>query len=85
MFGREPVIIIAALAALIQGIAIFLFSDTTISQEAIGTWLAPLITLIASFFARRKVMPTKTIEEAGHIPEMISAKAARNRGDVSEF
>lgn len=75
MFGREPVLIAAALAAILQGVGILWTNDVAFQLLGWEAWLAPLVTLLAGALARRKVVPVKTIEKAGLTPESVKRRA----------
>lgn len=75
MFGREPVIIAASIAALIQAGVIFVTGDLTVSTVSYESWLLPVVTVVGGLLGRRKVMPTATIEKAGLSPEAVKARA----------
>lgn len=66
MFGREPAVIAAAIAAVIQGVLILLHNDAA-SPPLAGAevWLTPVITLIAGLFTRHKVVPVQKLEDNG--------------------
>lgn len=76
MYGREPVLIAAALAAILQGVWMLISNDASVDTSAWGGALVPLVTLAAGWLARRKVMPVKTIKEAGLSPASVKAAAA---------
>lgn len=63
MFGKEPAIIAAALAAIIQGLVILFTEEQTIDQDDILPWLVPVVTLLAGWLTRRKVVPVTRLEE----------------------
>lgn len=71
--GREPAIIIAALAAIIQGVLIFVTSDPSYDASEI---LTPLLTMLVGLWVRQKVVPVKTIKEAGLHPSEVKERAA---------
>lgn len=71
---REPVVLAAALAAILQGVWIFVSNDplaTGISAD----WLMPLVTVAAGWFGRRKSIPVQTVKDAGISPEAIQTRA----------
>lgn len=54
---REPAVIAAALAAIIQGVLIFTTNDATVDTSSWVAFLIPAVTVVAGFFIRRKVTP----------------------------
>lgn len=72
MFGREPAIIAGALAGIIQGI--LLFAGIEVPENLEGMLLI-LVTLLAAVFVRAKVMPVKTINQAGLTTDTVQARA----------
>lgn len=73
---KEPAIIVAALAAIIQGVLIYVTSDPTYDASEI---LTPVLTLIVGALVRQKVMPVATVKEAGLHPSDIKERAADPR------
>lgn len=51
---REPAVIIAALAALVQGVAIYTTGDAGVDTS----WLLPILTVVAGVLTRQRVSPT---------------------------
>lgn len=75
MLGREPAIIAASVAAVLQGIYIFVTQDSGATLAGLELWLVPVVTFLAGLFTRQKVMPVKDIKDAGLDPETIHHKA----------
>lgn len=71
MLGREPAVIIATIAALLQAAWLFWSGDI----EATATWAVPVATVLGGFLTRQKVIPTETVRDAGESPERIKADA----------
>jgi hypothetical protein len=71
MLGRQPAIVLAALAAIVQGILIFVTQDVT----ADATWLMPILTLIAGFLTKKKTVPTEQVKDAGLSVKQIEISA----------
>lgn len=69
---REPAVLIAALAALVQAALIYLTSDPSYDASEIAT---PILTLLVGAITRQRVMPTATIREAGLNPRTVQERA----------
>ena len=72
MLGREPAVIIAVIAALLQAAWLFWTGDV----EASATWAVPVATVLGGFLTRRKVIPTETVKDAGLSPAAVKDAAA---------
>lgn len=72
MFGRNPAVWFAALAAIAQGVWIFATSDPT---ATLAVWAAPLLTIAAGWLGNRAMVSKKEIRDAGESPESIEARA----------
>lgn len=79
MFGREPAVIAATLAAVIQGVLIFIHNDAAMNLVGWEVWLTPLVTMGAGILTRRKVVPLKTLEDAGMPVKEVKARAEQNK------
>lgn len=77
MFGREPVLIASAMIAIVQGVWMLVANDASVSLIGWEAWLVPVLTLLGGWIGRRKVVPVKTIKEAGLTPEGVKAKAGQ--------
>lgn len=76
MFGRKPVVILAALAALIQAVLIFTSGNPDVALPDLD-WLYPVLTVLAGLFGEAKVVPVESAAEvAGLTPEELKTKAA---------
>ena len=71
MFGRAPVIIIAAIAAVAQGVWIFVTGDANASVD----WLIPVLTVLAGFAGERKTVSKETVKDAGLSPAAVERDA----------
>jgi hypothetical protein len=63
MFGKEPVIIAAALAAVVQGLLIWITNDLTVGVNAES--ILPFLTILGGFIARPRVASDNTVRKAG--------------------
>lgn len=75
MLGREPVLLATGIATLLQGAAMLYFNDITVTGFGFEGLLLPAVTFLSGILARSKVMPVKTIEQAGLTTEGIKARA----------
>ena len=75
MFGREPILIATALAAILQGAWMLYTGDITVTAPGAEV-LLPILTVLAGLLGRRKVMPVQTLKDAGLNPEAVKARAA---------
>lgn len=80
MFGREPVVLAAGIAAILQGLLIIFTSNVSAVVPGWELWLTPLITVVAGLFARKKVTPDKKLEEAGISQVEIEDRTWRKEG-----
>lgn len=74
IFGREPVLIVSALAAIAQGAMMLWTNDSTITQPDMG-WLVPIMTILGGWMGRQRVVPVEKIRDAGFSPSAIDARA----------
>jgi len=71
MLKKEPAIIIAAIATMIQAVLIFVTDDITIDQNQFQSWLMPVLTMLVGLATRTQVFSANTLIEAGIKPETI--------------
>ena len=71
MLGREPAVIIAFLAALIQAGWLLYTGDV----DATATWAVPVATVLGGLLTRRKVIPVETVKDAGISPREVKERA----------
>lgn len=64
LFGRQPAIIIAFIVALVQAFGIFLLNDATFQSPEM---LLTILTLIAGWWTKRKVVPVAKLEHVAPI------------------
>lgn len=69
--NREPAVIIATIAALLQAAWLFWTGDV----DASATWALPVATVIGGLLTRRKVIPVETVKDAGISPTAVKIAA----------
>ena len=74
LFGREPAMIVAGIAGVVQGIYL-LVTGEDLDRAALEVWLLPVVTILAGWLTRQQVMPVKTITDAGFTPQAIKTRA----------
>jgi fucose 4-O-acetylase-like acetyltransferase len=75
MLKREPAVIIAALAAIVQGVAIIFTGDPSTQTDWATPILTALVTMLAGLWTRRRVFSENTVREAGYTPAELVARA----------
>jgi len=71
MLGREPAVIIAVIAAILQAAWLFWTGDV----DASATWALPVATVLGGLLTRRKVIPVETVKDAGLSPTAVKDRA----------
>lgn len=73
--GREPVLLAAGLAAILQGGWMIVTNDLSVSAAGIEAVLLPALTLIGGWFGRSKSVPVDTLDKANISVESIKRSA----------
>ena len=77
VFGKEPAVIVAILAALVQIVLVYTTGDI---NAAVPAWvdeaLTVLVTLLAGIFVRSQVASRNTVNQAGYTMEELETRAA---------
>jgi hypothetical protein len=72
MLSKEPAVIIAAVAALVQAVAIYFTGDP---EADVTQWAAPVLTMLAGLLTRGRVFSHNTVREAGYTPKELQTRA----------
>jgi len=72
MLKKEPAVILAALAALAQCVAIVVTGNP---EADISAWAMPLLTILAGLLTRGRVTSENTVRQAGYTPDELVKRA----------